>query len=213
LPPWVELCAVQLPGREDRFLEDLLTRFPDVVEAVTAALAPRVTAPYALFGHSGGALLAYEVARALAARGLPQPVHLFVSGENAPGHPPSEAPAHTLPDAAFLEAVRTRGGLDEELLANEELLELILPIVRADFTWYETYRPAQGAQLDCPVTAYVGRTDKLVDPVGVRRWGELTAGAFEVCVLDGDHFTAWRTPEQIAGNLGAALAARPPRYQ
>jgi medium-chain acyl-[acyl-carrier-protein] hydrolase len=206
LPSWVELCAVQLPGREDRFLEELLTRFPDVVEAVTAALAPAVAGPYALFGHSGGALLAYEVARALAVRGLPQPVHLFVSGENAPGYPPVEAPAHTLPDAAFLEAVRTRGGLDEELLANEEMLELILPIMRADFTWYETYRPAQGTQLNCPITAYAGRADELVDSAGMRRWGEFTTGPFEVCTVDGDHFTAWRNPERIAGNLAARLA-------
>lgn len=207
LPPWVELCAVQLPGREDRFLEEPLTRFPDVVEAVAAALAPGATRPYALFGHSGGALLAYDVARALAARGLPRPVHLFVSGESAPGHPSADAPAHALPDAAFLEAVRARGGLDEELLANEELVELVLPILRADFTWYETYRPAQGALLDCPVTAYAGRADDLIDLAGVRRWGELTTGPFKVHILDGDHFAAWRAPERIAGHLGAALAA------
>ncbi|WP_236792413.1 thioesterase II family protein [Amycolatopsis sp. GM8] len=209
LPGWIELRAIQLPGREDRFLEDPLIRFSDVIEAVADAIAATADEPYALFGHSGGALLAYEAARVLTARGRPGPVQLFVSGEGAPGwRGDSPALVHQLPDEDFLAAIRARGGLDEDLLGNSELVELVLPVLRADFTWYETYQPTAAPLLSCPITAYGGNADDLVDRTALRQWAEHTSARFETHFVDGDHFAAWRSPETIAASLGLVLATR-----
>jgi len=205
LPSSIELCSIQLPGREDRFPEDPITSFPVLVEQISSAVGEQLRGPYSLFGHSGGALLAYEVARTLAARGRSEPAHLFVSGENAPAARPPAVHAHRLPDAEFLSYVRARGGLDAEFLENEELVELVLPILRADFTWYETYRHERDAMLDCPITVYASPADGLVDLDALGRWRDHTTGPFEVHLVEGDHFFVWGAREQIIGHLVGAL--------
>jgi medium-chain acyl-[acyl-carrier-protein] hydrolase len=209
LPSSVELCAVQLPGREDRFLEDPITSLPVLVEQISRELGGGRSMPYSLFGHSGGALLAYEVACALVEQGRPQPVRLFVSGENAPSARRAQIRSHRLPDAEFLEHVRARGGLDAEFLENEELVELVLPVLRADFTWYENYRPVDRSVLDCPITAFTSASDGLVDADGVERWRDHTSGSVDVHVVEGDHFFVWDAREEIITHLLEAVTSRP----
>lgn len=186
LPVEVELAAVQLPGREDRFPETPLTSWSDLVGPIAAAILDCPGPPVALFGHSGGALLAFEVARELRARGT-APAHLFVSAEPAPDHP-RDSQLHTLADAEFLRQVRARGGIPAELADNQELLELLLPVLRADFTWSETYRYQSEPPLSCPLTAFAGRQDQITGADELAGWRAQTTGPFRTQLVDGGHF-------------------------
>ncbi len=183
LPPDVELSAIQLAGREDRFLDEPSTSVDAIVAELVEAITPTLDCPVALFGHSGGALLAYELARA-----LPDPIHLFVSAEPPPEAPRPDMTLHDLDDAAFTDRVKERGGMAPEIAGNAELMELLLPTLRADFTWYGTYRYHQRAQLGCPITAFASPDDPLVAPADLAGWAAHTTGPSQIHLVDGGHF-------------------------
>jgi medium-chain acyl-[acyl-carrier-protein] hydrolase len=188
LPPGVQLCVAQLPGREDRFLEPPLTRFDEVVDRLVTAVLAEVEPPFAIFGHSGGALLGYEVARTLRRRAEAEPTHLFVSGQPAPDVDRTEPDMHRLPDAELIDALRAIGGTAPELLDHPEMLELLLPVLRADFAWYETYQYRPGDQLSCEVTALASRSDVRASVDSVQQWRSRTTGTFRLRLVDGGHF-------------------------
>jgi surfactin synthase thioesterase subunit len=145
--------------------------------------------PFAIFGHSMGSLLAYEWAVRLAQAGASDPLCLFVSGRNAVHLPLERADLHQLSDEAFVQELRTRyGGRPEDLLADAELREVFLPILRADLELVETYRHGPDAMLRCPLMAFAGVDDNSVTEAGLNAWGELTTGAFSARRVPGDHF-------------------------
>ncbi|WP_206797401.1 thioesterase II family protein [Amycolatopsis sp. MtRt-6] len=196
MPPHIELVPVLMPGRESRFAEPLLTSVAAVVAAIVEPLTACARRPFALFGHSMGALLAYETAAALADRGLP-PSHLIVSGHHPP-HLPSRAPVlHDSADQEFAERLAEMGGMPADLLRNPEMMDFLLPRFRADFEICETYRYAPRPPIPVPVTVLAGREDPAVDVSELGRWGELTTEGADVHVLDGGHF--WNTGPQEAG--------------
>jgi medium-chain acyl-[acyl-carrier-protein] hydrolase len=188
LPPSIDVCPIHIPGRESRLAELSVTDSPTLIAGITAALADaeagHLKLPYAIFGHSMGSLLALELAFSLRASGLPQPGYLFVS------HVPiRQGELHRLPDADLLEALAIRyGGLPQEILETPELLELYLPILRADLTLLETHRYAPQLPLDCPIAAFAGTDDRNVTPEGLAAWGDHTTAAFETRLFDGGHF-------------------------
>ncbi len=187
LPDDVEVVPVQLPGRESRFAEPPIESMGQLVYSLLDGLAGHLIAPFALFGHSMGALIGFELARRLPARGL-APVHLFASGCRAP-HLPSRSPDwHTLPDPEFLAAITDLGGIPPELLAQRELLDMMLPTLRSDCILTETYVCHPQAPLGCPVTAFGGLRDNEVPPEDIRAWSQHTTGSFRAHLLPGDHF-------------------------
>ena len=147
LPPELELCAVQLPGRENRLLEPAYTEMPALVEQLGTVLAPYLDRPFAFFGHSMGALVAFEMARTVRRRYGRSALHLFVSGHAAPRIARRRPPVYQLPDAAFVDAIRELNGTPEEVLENADLMALVLPALRADLTVCETYRYVSGEHL------------------------------------------------------------------
>jgi medium-chain acyl-[acyl-carrier-protein] hydrolase len=187
LPPEVEVLPVQLPGRENRIMEAPFDRLEPLVEALADAVQPYLTLPFALFGHSNGALIGFELARTLRARGRPGPVHFFASGRRAPDLPPDRL-THHLPEPEFLADLQELGGLPAELLAHEELLSLLVPTLRADVAIHETYAFAEQAPLECPITAYGGLTDPKVQRHQVEAWARHTRGPFVVRMFPGGHF-------------------------
>lgn len=190
LPEFVEVCAVQLPGRENRIQEE---RFTDI-DALTRTLIPNLSSyldkPFALFGHSMGALLAYETAQRLHRQQGPLPSHLFVSGRRAPFLPGSEAKLHTIPsDTEFLAALQRRyENLPDIIFQDAELRALFLPLLRADFQMTETYQSDSPKPLPCPLVAFGGDRDRLASRSELLAWQEMTDRDFALHLLPGGHF-------------------------
>src|SRR5262245_7864563 len=188
LPDSVEVCPVQLPGRESRFSEPAFTRLGPLIEALARSLPPHLDRLFGFFGHSLGALVAFELARRLGRDGGPQPVQLFVSGCGAPQARTPERSVHTLQDAEFREELRHLNGTPSSVLDNDELMEVLLPTLRADFALCETYTFAPGPPLTCPVSALGGLGDDAVSRQDLDAWREQTTGPFRRYMLPGDHF-------------------------
>lgn len=187
LPADVELWAVRLPGRENRFGEAAFDCMELLVEAVADAVALCVSGPFALFGHSMGAVAAFEVARALRGRDL-RPSGLLASGACAPHQPRSLPKLHDLPRDAFITALSNLDGTPPEILASPELLDLLEPTLRADFRAIETYGCADPRPLDIPITVFGGRRDPRTPLASIELWRELAGAGFASILFDGGHF-------------------------
>lgn len=206
LPPAVELIAVQLPGREDRVREQPLTELPVVVRTLGAALRPYLRGRFAFFGHSGGALLAFELARALRSRGGAQPEHLLLSGQPAPDLPPVAEPIHALPDAEFATALAGFGGTAQSLVDDPDLMGLLLPALRADFAIGERYEHHPAEPLAADITALGGTDDPRAPEEALLGWREQTTGAFRTRLFSGgDHFYLNDLDQQVPEELGRIL--------
>jgi surfactin synthase thioesterase subunit len=192
----IEICAVQLPGREERFEERPFGRLRLLIEALVPFIPQ--DKPFAFFGHSMGALLAFELARELRRQGLPGPQGLFVSAAPAPQVPLRPA-RFSLPDHEFAEALRLLGGTAELILTDVDLLAYFMPVLRADFEVVDTYEYLAGEPLDCPIHVFGGENDLEVNHEGLRSWEVQTHGEFKLQIFPGEHFYllgAW--PELIA---------------
>ncbi|OQS13374.1 hypothetical protein B0T36_19915 [Nocardia donostiensis] len=188
ISPLIEVCAVQYPGRADRLAEECVQEMGQLVTAVAAALATeRETRSIALFGHSMGAAVAFEVALALEHDYGRKPVHLFVSGRHAP-HEVVPGDMHRRSDDELIAELARLGGTHDELLADPALRAMFLPAVRGDFRLDETYRRSGYTALSCPVTVVTGEQDGEVTPEQARRWSEVTVGGTRFESLPGDHF-------------------------
>lgn len=188
VPGDVEVCPVELPGRGMRFGEQPFTRLPPLVRALADAMEPLLDRPFALFGHSFGGLVAFELARLLRRRGWPVPCHLFVSATGAPARGRRREPVlHTAPDAELKARLHEFNGTPPEILANDELMELVLPVLRADFAALETYEYHEEPPLDVPITVFGGIHDRTVRPSELEGWrGQSTSSRLRL--LPGDHF-------------------------
>jgi medium-chain acyl-[acyl-carrier-protein] hydrolase len=188
LPAGVEVCSAQLPGRGARIQEAPFTSLAELVEVISAVIVPRLDKPFAFFGHSMGAMISFELARRLKENSLPQPVHLFVSGRRAPQTYRRDRLTHNLPESEFIEEVRRLNGTPHEVLAHPELMQLMMPLLRGDFSVVETYEYSPGPPLGCPITTYGGLEDREVSREDLLGWREQTTSSFQLRMLPGDHF-------------------------
>lgn len=188
LPNDVDVWAVRLPGRENRLSETPYSRIAPLVEALIGILRPYLTVPYALFGHSLGALVSFELARRVRQERLPSPVHIFVAGRQAPQIPDPDPPIHHLPEADFIEQVKLYNGIPQAVFEEPELLQLMVPVLRADFAVNETYHYTPQTALDCPISAFGGEQDTTVPIDDLKSWQVQTTHRFKVRLYSGDHF-------------------------
>ena len=188
LDPSIELCACQFPGREQRFGERPLSDFPLLMASLLNALRPLLDLPYACFGHSLGALVMFEVTQQARRAELPLPVALFPSGCRAPHLPDPDPPIHALPDEAFFAELAHLNGTPREVLEHAELMQLMLPMLRADFTLAETYTYQAQPPLSCPISVFGGREDHEVQLSSLSAWRQHTTGPFQIRLFEGDHF-------------------------
>lgn len=188
LPDDVEMAAVQLPGRTFRIKEPPFLRMDALVEALTAALEPYLDRPFVMFGHSLGALTAFETVRRLRSKGWPEPVHLIVSGRRAPQVPGRQPDLYRAPDSEFFQAMNRLFDMPAELLNDSGLMALSMPALRADFELMETWRYAPQAPLEAPITAIGGCSDPTLPFSELEAWREQTAASFESYWLPGTHF-------------------------
>lgn len=207
LPADVELHSVLLPGRESRLAEAPCQHLDVVVHSLTDELEPLLDRPTAFFGHSLGALLAFEVVRELRRRGAPEPRHLFASAFRAPFRPPGGPMVHRLDEAALVDELRSYGGIPTEVLENAELMTLVLPALRADFALHETYVYEDEEPLDCPLTALAGRQDDKVPPEMVHGWERMTRANYRLELFDGDHFFLHARRDEVLRLISAELRA------
>jgi medium-chain acyl-[acyl-carrier-protein] hydrolase len=182
------LCPIELPGRGSRLGEANITDFSTLVQEIALGIHDYLDRPFALFGHSMGALLSFELTRLLSQQGYPTPDHLFISGYRAPHIGLDRTPIHNLPEPEFIEEVRRLGGTPEAVLANAELREIIFPSLRDDFEAIETYRYRPRTSLVCPITAFGGLQDKGVNVADLEAWRQYTTGKFRLQMLSGNHF-------------------------
>ena len=187
-PVEVAILPARLPGRESRIAERSFDRMAPLVEALGRAIEPHLTAPFAFFGHSMGAAIAFELARHLRRRGLPAPAALFVSGARAPRFRRDYTPPADPEDAQLLEELRRLEGVPPEAFADAGLMKLILPALRADSALYRHYIYTEEPPLACPIRAYGGLDDPNVSRAQLEAWAEQTSGAFALEMLPGGHF-------------------------
>lgn len=207
-PPEIEVCPVQLPGRENRITEPRLTSVHNVAELAAEALSPYFDLQFAFFGHSLGALIAYELTQTLKRTRALQPQHLIVAAHRAPQASFPIAPTWNLPDEELKERLETLNGTPKEVLEHEELLELMLPLIRADFRLDETYaHPVDYTPVDCPITAFGGKQDAETSESSLRDWNEVTHGSFELRMLDGDHFFIHSQSAALIDEVGRILSS------
>lgn len=204
LPASVEILSVQLPGREGRFHEAPLTSLPEVMDGVAQAIGDNLDKPYMLFGHSLGALIAFELARRFVAHARPLPMGLVVSGKRAPQTPSRRRPLARLPDAEFIREIADYKGTPASILENRELMELILPRLRADATLFDDYRYRSNGPLPCPIIAFGGKEDPHVNSEELLGWSELT-DTFSYRTFDGDHFFIHSHHDAVMRALSEAI--------
>jgi medium-chain acyl-[acyl-carrier-protein] hydrolase len=187
LPSTIQVIPVELPGRGSRLSEPPFISYQPLVEALSGAILPLLDTPFAFFGHSMGAVIAFELARSLRANGR-GPHALLVSGRRGPHVPDTDPLTYDLPHDEFIEELRRIDGTPSEVLENAELMELMIPLLRADFQLIQTYGYTAGDPLSCPVFAYCGVGDDEETRELMSRWKEQTDSRFKLHMLPGDHF-------------------------
>jgi surfactin synthase thioesterase subunit/acyl carrier protein len=196
LPPEIDICGVELPGRGSRRAERPLVRMRALIAAAVSGLAPAMEKPFAIFGHSLGALIAFELVRQLARQGGPQPLGLFVAGCRAPSLPAARPPIYASTEDELVHELDALNGTSPEILGNPEFRRIFLPALRADLEIGDTYAYRSGPALSCPVFAYGGLDDADARPDELKEWAREVERPLTTRFYPGDHFFL-RTSEEV----------------
>lgn len=205
LPAEVEVCAVQLPGRESRFREPAFSQLEPLIEKLAQELRSAMALPFAFFGYSLGALLSFELTRYLRRNQMPGPKHLFVAAHRAPQLARRTETIHALQGTDFIQALHRLGGTPPAVLQNQELMEMMSPMLRADFQIYETYNYKYEQPLACPLTAYGGELDRTVSESELAAWSVQTSSTFQLSMLPGDHFFLQSSQDLLIQSVAQGL--------
>jgi medium-chain acyl-[acyl-carrier-protein] hydrolase len=207
LPPFVEMVAVQYPGRGSRILEPPFKRLTAIADAIYTEMGPLVAEkPFAFFGHSMGATIAFEVAARLAQNNGPRPVMFFASGRQAPHVPDRDPVTYHLPDKELLSELRRLNGTPKEILESEEVMQLLLPIIRADFELIQTYEYSPSPRLECPLIALGGIGDVDIPRTDLEAWCLHTSSTCSVRMFPGDHFFLHSCESMVLQTMARELA-------
>jgi medium-chain acyl-[acyl-carrier-protein] hydrolase len=209
MPAGVEICPVQPPGRESRFSEAPITRIPEMISLLVEVLSPYLDGPFSLYGHSVGALTAFELARQLRRQGLRSPELLFASGHPSPDLSRRRPRISHLARPEFMDALRKDFEVSHALLENQEMMDLIFPALRADYELVETYIYQDESPLNIPFSIFGGSRDPEATREEILAWRKHTTSTFRSRVLEGDHMFINTTREALIGELATDLAQMP----
>jgi len=205
LDDYIELTAVQLPGRAERFGEAPISSLPTLLLELARELKRDASVPFAFFGHSVGALIAFELARHCHMNRLPTPQHLFLSGTTAPQYRDASRGLHKMDDDGLISVLKDYNGTPPEILKHRELMELVLPTIRADFALSENYIYDPSPLLDIPLTVLAGKQDDYSSLTQVEAWKETTTNSCQVQWFDGDHFFIQSEQEAVIKLINSRL--------
>jgi len=205
LPGTIEVLPIQLPGRSIRMKEPPLTRVTPLAQALTQALRPEMDLPFALFGHSMGGLIAFELARQLRREGGPLPVHLFISAKCCPKDA-NDLWVGELPDSEIIQILQRFEGTPREVLENDELMQLMLPVIRADMELCNTYVCDPEPPLPCPITVFGGLQDQRSGRKCLEGWRDYTSDRFTLRMFPAGHFFLQTWERSILETISRELA-------
>jgi medium-chain acyl-[acyl-carrier-protein] hydrolase len=205
-----EVCLVQLPGREGRLREAPFDSIAELMPALLADMLPLLDRPFAFYGHSLGATVAFECARNLRRALRLQPEHIFVAASPAPQLPWNHSPMRCLPEDQFLSEMEKRyGALPPEVISDAEMRALVLPILRSDITMIEEYKHSPEAPLDCHTTVFGGLKDHMVKRSELEAWREQTSGRFLLQMFDGNHLFLKTHRDQLLRSIAGEMNLSP----
>ena len=205
LPPAVEVISLELPGRGARIKEPPIVSMPVLIESVVEHMLPLLNTPFVFFGHSMGAMIAFELARSLRRQINCEPQALFIAGRRAPQIPDESPVAYNSPEKEFIEELYRIDGTPKEVLENAELMGLMIPLLRSDFQLVQTYEYSVDEPLRCPITAFGGLDDIEETRDKLLLWKEHTVSAFKLHMLPGDHFFLRSSQAILLGLLADEL--------
>jgi medium-chain acyl-[acyl-carrier-protein] hydrolase len=205
LPSTVQVIPVELPGRGNRLKEHPFVSLPRLTDVLAETMLPLLDSPFAFFGHSMGAVIAFELARCLRRQQAPEPQAIFVSGRNAPQISDPDPVTYNLPKDEFIEELGKLDGTPKEVLEHAELMELMIPLLRADFQVVQTYEYRAEPPLRCPIIGYGGLQDRDVTRDLIQPWEEQTSSDFGLHMLPGDHFFIRSSQPLLLGLLSQDL--------
>jgi medium-chain acyl-[acyl-carrier-protein] hydrolase len=204
---YIEICALNLPGRGTRITELPYTNLLELTKAIKDGLLPFLDLPFALMGHSMGGTISFELARLLRNLGLPMPVKVFVSACSAPQISIYEKKTYDLPETELIEELRRLNGTPKDILENKELLKILLPVIRGDFTVCQTYTYHPQSPLDIPIVAFRGKNDIDILEHTVQAWQTQTTKTFKYHTLSGDHFFCHSEKDELIQKINNELVA------
>jgi len=207
-PDEFHVCPMQLPGRESRMEEPAYTDVHTLAAALADGLEPYLDIPFAFFGHSMGALTAFELTRALRRSSSRLPIHLFLSAHRAPHIPLKKPPIHDAPNDRFMQELRRFQGTPEEVLNNAELMEILLPTLRADFALHETYVYSPEESLSLPLTVFGGTDDTDVRREELEEWRAHSTAPMNLKMFTGNHFFLHHFQREIIAVIVETLGIR-----
>lgn len=205
LPSAVQVIPVELPGRGVRLKEPAHISLPPLIDELEEVIWPLLDKPFVFFGHSMGALIAFELARTLRRKYDREPHALFVSGRRAPQTPRNEPVTYNLPHDEFIEELIKLDGTPKEVIKHADLMEMMIPLLRADFQLVQTYEYLPDTPLRCPITIYGGLQDRHIPRELLLPWKELTSSRCWVHMLPGDHFFIRSSKAQLLKLLAHEL--------
>jgi medium-chain acyl-[acyl-carrier-protein] hydrolase len=207
LPSDVEVCPIQLPGREMRFAEPRFTSITNLVRTLVPIILPHLQKPFAVFGYSMGGLIGFELIRELRRLNAPGPIRLFIAARQAPQLVETHRPIHKLPDQEFFEALHRRyGGIPAGAFNNQEIRNLFIPLLRADVEMIETYRHEPGPPLDCPISVFGGRSDSIAE-ADLRAWQQQSSRPLFLQMMEGSHFFMHTAQDELLAVVSRQLSA------
>lgn len=209
LSPEFDVLAVQYPGRQDRRTDPFVDNIDDLADQLHTALAPAMEGPVAFFGHSMGAVLAFEVARRFEERDGISPVTVFASGRRAPSQVRDES-VHLRDDAGIVKEMRTLGGTDSRVLGDPELLDMVLPAIRNDYRAVERYRRGTEAKVGAPIVVMTADDDPRTTVDEARAWDDHTTGGSTLHTFDGGHFYLEQHAARVIAVIAETLRERLP---
>ena len=210
LPTNIEVRCLQLPGHGGRFREPLIDHIEPLIDTLTPAIVDLLDLPYAFFGHSMGALVAFELTRELQRKGRSLPRVLAVSGRNAPDVIDVDPPLHVMPDSELVTELRRINGTDEGIFENADLLSLVLPVIRADIRLCETYAYENKGLLTIPISVFAGMDDGDLTQTGIEAWRNHTTGPYSITMYPGDHFYINSNTAEVVERLVTEFRANCP---